>query len=116
MPAAPPQASVCDRRQSAPIRQPQYEASAESVYSRREGGTTDMSLATELDTFERHVEEFRRQHSREWVVISGREVFGFFRSFEQAAIAADRAFGGQKFLIRQIDAPAVVLPFVVLND
>ncbi len=73
-----------------------------------------MALETELKVYEANLEKFRKEHRLEWVVISGDRILDFFARFETAALVAIQTFGEKPFLIKQIDAPVVHLPFVVL--
>lgn len=73
-----------------------------------------MALELEKEVYESHLEEFRREHRHEWVVISGNFILDFFDRFETAALVAMQTFGQKPFLIKQIDAPVVHLPFVIL--
>lgn len=73
-----------------------------------------MALEKEKAVYDARLEEFRRDHRHEWVVISGDTILNFFDRFETAALIAIQTFGQKPFLIKQIDAPLVQLPFVIL--
>lgn len=75
-----------------------------------------MALETEIEFYNRHVDDFRAEHRHDWVVISGHKILGFYRRFESAASEALAAFGNQPFLIRQIDAPPITLPHLIIED
>ena len=74
-----------------------------------------MALEVEKEFFEANYERFHEKHSHEWVVISGQKILDFFDRFETAALVAIQELGNAPFLIRQIDAPAVHLPFVIIS-
>lgn len=74
-----------------------------------------MQFEKEIEIYNTRLDEFRKEHRLDWVVISGEQILGFFRRFEQAATAALSAFGEQPFLIRQIDAPQISLPYLVIE-
>lgn len=74
------------------------------------------ALQTEIEYYNRNADEFREAHRNDWVVISEESVLGFYRRFEQAALAAINAFGEKPFLIRQIDAPPITLPYLIVDD
>jgi hypothetical protein len=60
-------------------------------------------LATELEFYTAHKQEFLKSHSGEYVVIHGTTVLGFFKRWEQAFRSGVQAFGVQKdFLVKQI--------------
>ena len=71
-------------------------------------------LQEELKTFREQEATLRKAHSGDWVVISGSEVAGVFKSFQRAAEAAVAAYQDGQFLIRQIDAPEPELPLIAL--
>ena len=73
-----------------------------------------MALETEKAFYDAHLDEFRKEHRHEWVVISGTSILDFFQRFEAAALVAMQTFGEKPFLIKQVDAPVVHLPFVIL--
>lgn len=75
-----------------------------------------MSLETELETYRHLGENARQQHTHEWVVISGKKILGYYKEFEEAALKAFAAFGDQPFLIRQIDAPPITVPQLILDS
>jgi hypothetical protein len=75
-----------------------------------------MALETEIDYFNQNAERFRAEHRFDWVVISGRNVLGFFKKFEIAAIHAMNELGDAPFLVRQIDGPAAVIPQLIVGD
>jgi hypothetical protein len=60
-------------------------------------------LATELEFYGLHKPDWLRQHPREYVVIGGARVLGFYESFETAYRAGADAFGmNTDFLVKQI--------------
>ena len=71
-------------------------------------------LEIEKATYDRHKEDFHRDHKLEWVVIHGDQVVGFFGEFQQAAETAVERFGRGPYLIRQIGAPIEPLPASLL--
>lgn len=73
-------------------------------------------LQTEIEFYNQNLDGFRKTHRSDWVVISNNSVLGFYRRFEQAAFAAINAFGEKPFLIRQIDAPPITLPYLIVDD
>lgn len=75
-----------------------------------------MTLRKEIEFFNDKIDELKKDHSGEWVLIHDQAIIDFFRSFESAAMAAIQKLGEKEYLIRQIDAPPTVLPFIVVHD
>lgn len=67
-------------------------------------------LEKEIAAFENMQAELEAHHNGKWAVIHGDELIDSFDSFEVAAAAAVERFGRGPFLIRQIGAPAFVMP------
>ena len=67
-------------------------------------------LASENRLYESLKEQFEKEHDKEWVVIHGDEVVGFFPGLEEAADAAIERFGKGPYLIQQIGVPDPPLP------
>jgi len=60
-------------------------------------------LAGEIEYYERHKQEWLRQHSGDYVVVKGSTVLGFYSAFEAAYRAGASSFGlGADFLVKQI--------------
>ena len=64
-------------------------------------------LEQEIAFFEANEATFLEHHDREWVVISGETVIGFFDNFQKAAKAHTEAFSGNPILIRQVGDTSV---------
>jgi hypothetical protein len=69
----------------------------------------DQSLDREARVFNQHVEEWRKTHLGQFVLIKGDEVIDFFPSLEQAFRAGTDRFGLELFSVRQ------VVPMDVVN-
>ena len=60
-------------------------------------------LATELECYAAHKEEFLENHSGEYVVVKGTCVLGFFQSWEVAFRTGVQAFGVREdFLVKRV--------------
>jgi hypothetical protein len=59
-------------------------------------------LERETQVFESHVEEWRRSHLGQFVLIRGDEVIGFYPSLEKAFAVGTGRFGLEPFLVRPI--------------
>lgn len=75
-----------------------------------------MALETEIEFFNQNFESFRNEHRNDWVVISGKNILGFYKRFEQAIVHAMNEFGEAPFLVRQIDGPPAVIPQLIVGD
>ena len=74
-----------------------------------------MSLETEIKIYHQLSKHITAEHRYEWVVISGKNILGYFKEFEEAALNAVSEFGNKPFLIRQIDAPAPSVPHLIID-
>jgi hypothetical protein len=63
---------------------------------------SELMLQREGDIFAAHLEEWRRDHLGEFVVIKGNDVVGFYPQLDAAFADATRRFGLEEFLLRQI--------------
>ena len=63
---------------------------------------TQEILRREGQVFEGHLEEWRRTHLGEFVLIKDDRVLGFFRSLDQAFANGARQFGLEPFFVKQI--------------
>ena len=73
-------------------------------------------LATELEVYAAHKNEWLQEHSGEYVVVKGSTVLGFYAAWEQALRAGVEAFGVREdFLVRQVLAREPVF-FVFLSQ
>ena len=72
-------------------------------------------LSLELTVFERHRQEWERDHARRFVVIHGEDVIGFFDTFELASQTAIERFGPRDVLIKRVAAetPSQLSPAVM---
>ena len=68
-------------------------------------------LDVEVATYNRMREDLEANHRWEWVVIHGEELVGIFNDFQVAADTAVRRFGRGPYLIREIGAPPIVIPY-----
>ena len=62
----------------------------------------EQALDREERVFSEHVDEWRKTHLGEFVLIKGDDVIGFYPSLEQAFRAGTRTFGLELFSVRQI--------------
>ena len=68
----------------------------------------DQSLDHEAAVFAEHVDEWRKAHLGQFVLVKGDDVIGFYHSLEQAFQEGTSRFGLGPFLIRQIVPTDVV--------
>ena len=59
-------------------------------------------LSREAEVYDAHVEEWRRTHLGEVVLIKDGEVLGFFRTLEQAFKEGTERFGLEPFFVKQV--------------
>jgi hypothetical protein len=59
-------------------------------------------LVQESKVFDEKIEEWRRSHMGEFVLIKGQEILGFYASLEKAFTVGTGRFGLEPFLVRQI--------------
>ncbi len=60
-------------------------------------------LALELRFYDLHKHEWLREHAGDYVVVKGKDVAGFYSSFEAAYSAGVDAWGARTdFLVRQV--------------
>jgi hypothetical protein len=60
-------------------------------------------LATELETFQSHRDEWLRDHAGTYVAIQGDQTAGFFESYAEAFKAGLARFGASRnFLIKEV--------------
>jgi hypothetical protein len=59
-------------------------------------------LGREREIFEAHLEEWRRSHLGEFVVLKGDEIVGFYPTLERAFGTGTRRFGLEPFFVHQI--------------
>lgn len=71
-------------------------------------------LQNEIAAFERMRDRLEADHLREWVVFYRGHFEGLFPDFESAAESAVERFENGPYLIRQIGAPPVQLPGVMI--
>ncbi len=60
------------------------------------------TLNREGQLFEEHLDEWRRTHLGEFVLIKDGDVLGFFPTVDQAFAAGTQRFGLQPFFVKQI--------------
>jgi hypothetical protein len=72
------------------------------------------NLSSEISAFEAMRARLETDHLGEWVVVHDEKLVGLYPTMESAAIEAVKRFGNGPYLIRQIGAPAVVLPASVM--
>lgn len=60
------------------------------------------ALTREVALFDEHLEEWRRSHPGEFVLIKGNDVLGFFPTVDQAFAAGTNRFGLAPFFVKQI--------------
>ncbi len=75
-----------------------------------------MALETEIAYFNEQAPELLANHRNEWVLIEGRKIVGLYRDFQLAITDAIKKFGDSPFLIRQIDAPPITLPHLIIEN
>lgn len=62
----------------------------------------DQSLDHETAVFAKHIDEWRKAHLGQVVLVKGDDVIGFYPSLEQAFREGTSRFGLEPFLVRQI--------------
>jgi hypothetical protein len=72
------------------------------------------TLDTEIATFDALRPNLEAEHMGEWALIHERALIGTFAALDEAAQEAVAQFGRGPYLIRQIGAPAIVLPASVM--
>ncbi len=60
------------------------------------------TLTQEARVFNEHIEEWRRDHLGEFVLIKGTSVIGFYPSLENAFADGTKRFGLEPFSVKQI--------------
>lgn len=68
----------------------------------------DQSLHHEAAVFANHIDEWRKAHLGQVVLVKGDDVIGFYPSLEQAFREGTLRFGLEPFLVRQIVPTDVV--------
>lgn len=71
-----------------------------------------VDLTDEVRAFLRDRADLKAEHGSKWVVYLGQEFRGAWEEFEDAAAFAMKHFGGQPFLIQDIDARDECVPMV----
>lgn len=71
-------------------------------------GTDDLSgdtssLQCEIDTYHEKINDWS-EHEGQFVLIKGKEAFGFFSSYDDALTRAYEMFGLERFLVKQVRA------------
>ena len=64
-----------------------------------------MTLETELEFYDVHVEEWKQDRAGQFVVIRGVEVLGFFATESDALSAGAGTYGAVPFLVRKVGEP-----------
>jgi predicted acetyltransferase len=72
------------------------------------GSQADRTLQREAEVFATHLEEWRREHLGEFVLIKGDEIVGFYKRLDEAFAEGTRRFGLQEFFVKQITPRDVV--------
>ncbi len=72
------------------------------------------TLDTEIAAFDTLRPNLEAEHMGEWALIHEHALIGTFVAFDEAAQQAVAQFGRGPYLIRQIGAPAIVLPASVM--
>ena len=71
------------------------------------------NLTEDIDFYKLNENQFRKSHMHEWVLISEKEIIGFFSSFEDAASKLEAEYDEQSprrpFLLRQVGSPQPVI-------
>ncbi len=73
-------------------------------------------LDKDLTAFEGMRADLEAHHMGEWVLVHDEKLVGIHDSFESAANEAVTRFGRGPYLIRQVGAPAIVLPASVMYN
>lgn len=61
-----------------------------------------MELDRETSIYQIHIDEWRKSHLSEFVLIKGHEVIGFFSSLNEAFSLGTKRFGLDEFFVKQI--------------
>ena len=72
------------------------------------------TLDTEIALFDTLRPDLEVRHMGEWVLIHDHDLVSTFATFDEAAQHAVATFGRGPYLIRQVGAPAIVLPASVM--
>lgn len=70
-----------------------------------------MALEREFDTYQRHLNEFLRDHDGEYVLILGDDIYGFYPTRDEALVYGYGRCGRNPFFVKKIqaDEPPMVL-------
>lgn len=68
-------------------------------------------LDTEIAAYQKQAAELETSHADEWVIFKGDNLIALHKTFDAAAADATNQFGRGPFLIRQIGAPPIVIPY-----
>ncbi len=71
-------------------------------------------IDAEIAAYEELRGQLEAEHMGEWVLIHEGKLVGLFPTFEAVAEDAVRRFGRGPYLIRQVGAPPVTLPALVM--
>jgi hypothetical protein len=69
------------------------------------------TLDQEIAGYDKMRPDLESRHMGEWVLFFGDRLIGVFASFDEAAKHAVHAFGRGPYLIRQVGAPPVTIPW-----
>ena len=72
------------------------------------------NLTEEIQAYKKMRGELEAKHTGKWVLIQDQKLVAVYDSFEEAAEEAVRLFGAGPYLIRQVGAPAIILPASVM--
>jgi hypothetical protein len=73
------------------------------------------ALDLEISAFERMHDELADRYGSDWIVMSGQEVAGHFRQFEDAARFVASRYPNASALIRQVNPEPVQAPFLMIK-
>lgn len=77
---------------------------------------SESDLSFEIEAFGRLHDGLKAQFGpHEWVVISSGELKAHFSDFAEAALFVSERYPEQAALVRQIDSPAVHVPYVLMR-
>ena len=62
----------------------------------------DRTLQREGEIFATHLDEWRRDHLGQFVLIKGNEIIGFYSRLDEAFAEGTRRFGLEEFFVKQI--------------